>query len=146
MSNKTILHQVNFDDGQRYDWGMIETFERCELVEDTERPGKCLVTKILEYSALDCPQRTLGHLSGQKLTVSFDLRVENAPEGFVFVGVASNGEYFNVRSPVPTNKWQRYTIPVDLTGLTKKSLDLIVFYSDKDPTTRAFFDNIIIES
>jgi hypothetical protein len=146
MSNKTILHQVNFDDGQRYDWGMIETFERCELVEDTERPGKCLVTKIFDRAGLDCPQRTLEHLSGQKLTVSFDLRVENATKGFLYVAVVSNGKYFDVRSPVPTNKWQRYTIPVDLTGVAKNSLDLKVSYSEKDPTTRAFFDNIIIEN
>jgi hypothetical protein len=148
MSDKKILHSTNFDDGKRNGWGEIGHEQLSDLVR--EGTGLCLATKenLEPRMTLECFQRTLKSYIGKKVLLSFDLRVVDPPEGFsaVWVNTGKNNN-FSVKSPAPSVDWHRYSIAVDLTKPTAGSFDIGPSYSHElKPTTRAFFDNILIES
>ncbi|WP_247842728.1 hypothetical protein [Pseudomonas sp. MWU12-3103b] len=149
MSTKKNLHSTKFDDDKRNGWGIVGEHEFGELVKDESRGiGKCLATTVPNVTnELDFYQRSVEDFKNRKLIVSFDLRVDNVPDTFRSIDIHAGGsKRFSVQDPKPNDKWQRYSIPVDLTGLSFALLDIEVDYSNISPTSRAFIDNILIEA
>lgn len=149
MSTKKNLHSTKFDDDKRNGWGVVGEHELGELVTDEWTGiGKCLATAAPNITnTLVFYQRSVEHFKNRKLIVSFHLRVDNVPDTFANIDVhVGYNIRFKVDSPKPNDKWQRYSIPVDLTGLSDPSLDIGVEYGKLPSTSRAFIDNILIET
>jgi hypothetical protein len=148
MSAKKNLQSTEFDDDDRKGWGVVGPHEFGELVKDEWTGiGKCLATAAPNTTnTLGFYQRSVEQFRNRKLTVSFDLRVDNVPDTFESIDVhVGRNNRFKVNSPKPNDKWQRYSIPVDLTGLSDPILDIEVEYGKVPSTSRAFIDNILIE-
>ncbi|WP_439821448.1 hypothetical protein ACSPX5_08455 [Pseudomonas sp. HLG18] len=148
MSGKKILHESNFDDGERNGWGEVGHVKICDLVPD-ERTGQgmCLVTRQADPRALlECPNRTFQDLKGKKIIISFDLRIKDAPDDYVLIMVnAGANNISSVKDPVPNSEWQRYSFHMDLRKPSDGSLDIGAFYrGDQKPTSRLYIDNILI--
>jgi len=149
ISAKEILQSTKFDDDERNRWGVVGEHEFGELVTDEWTGiGKCLATAAPNTTnTLGFYQRSVEHFKNRKLIVSFHLRVDNVPDTFESIDVhVGRNNRFKVNSPKPNDKWQRYSIPVDLTGLSDPILDIEVEYGNIPSTSRAFIDNILIET